>query len=192
MKITWSPSALARIVAASLLSTGCALALTAAPVLANGPGDFGTTGRFSWGATAKEVHATWTPDTGIIAWSAGIEVYAHKACGSSYTTTWTSPEIDSSALHNDVSLEYYEGVQTSPDNAWHGMGPVWDISSRVAWPGYLPGGQQPWEHIVNYTPGGTHDYQGAIASWIEDSDSPFYDPTGSTDTIMLDQRVSCP
>ena len=63
------------------------------------------------------------------------------------------------------------------------------VSQAANWPGHPAFGGEFRAQV--YTPGNVHVVQGHIQSWISNGGVPYSDPTGSGDTITLQQFRRC-
>lgn len=145
------------------------------------------------GYTGKEVHATWAgPSVGAIAWTVGSDFVAFKTNAyRSCSTSWTGVDVDvswnSGSLHNGAKLAILVSVKLSNGKS---AGIVALVVSKAAnWPGHPAFGGE--YHAQVYTPGNVHVVQGHIESWISNGGVPYTDPSGSGDTITLNQFRRC-
>jgi hypothetical protein len=145
------------------------------------------------GYTGKEVHATWAgPGVGAIAWTVGSSFVATKTNAyRSCSTSWTGVDVDvswnSESLHNGAKLAILVSVKLSNGKSDGIVALV--VSKAVNWPGHPAFGGE--YHAKVYTPGNVHVVQGHIESWISNGGVPYTDPTGSGDTITLQQFRRC-
>jgi hypothetical protein len=63
------------------------------------------------------------------------------------------------------------------------------VSKAANWPGHPAFGGE--YHAQVYTPGNVHVVQGHIESWISNGGVPYTDPSGSGDTLTLQQFRRC-
>jgi hypothetical protein len=145
------------------------------------------------GYTGPQKHFTWAgPSVGAIAWTVGSDLVATKTnADRSCSTDWTGVDIDvswnSSSLHNGAKLAIVVSVKLSNGTS-HGIAAL--VASKAAgWPGHRAAGGEYRAQI--YTPGNVHVVQGHIQSWISNGGVPYSDPTGSGDTITLNQFKRC-
>jgi hypothetical protein len=145
------------------------------------------------GYTGKEVHATWAgPSVGAIAWTVGSTFVAVKTNDyQSCNTNWTSVDVDvswnSESLHNGAKLAILISVKLSSGKSQGIVALV--VSKAVSWPGH-PAFAGEYSAQV-YTPGNVHVIQCHIESWISNGGIPYTDPSGSGDTITLNQFRRC-
>ena len=151
-------------------------------------------GWWASGYTGKQVHATWAgPGVGFLAWTVGLSMDTYK--GNAYRScrgNWTGVNIDvswnSESLHNGAQLVIMDSVKLS-NGKWADVGPALTISKAVAWPGHPAFGAQ--YHALVYTPGNVHVVLAHIESWISNGGVPYPDPTGSGDSLTLQQFRRC-
>ena len=145
------------------------------------------------GYTGKEVHATWAgPSVGVIAWTVGTDFVATKTNAyRSCRTNWTGVDVDvswnSESLHNGSKLAILVSVKLSNGTS-HGIVAL-VVSKAANWPGHPAFGGEYRAQV--YTPGNVHVVQGHIESWISNGGVPYTDPSGSGDTIILQQFRRC-
>ena len=151
-------------------------------------------GWWASGYTGRQVHATWAgPDVGLTAWTVALSVATYK--GTAYRScrgNWTVVNIDvawnSASLHNGAQLVIMDSVKLS-NGRWQDVGPALVISKAVPWPGH-PAFDGQYRAVV-YTPGNVHVVLGHIESWISNGGVPYSDPTGSGDSVTLEQARHC-
>jgi hypothetical protein len=145
------------------------------------------------GYTGKEVHATWAgPGVGAIAWTVGSDFVATKTSAyRSCSANWTGVDVDvswnSESLHNGAKLAILVSVKLSNGKSDGIVALV--VSNAASWPGHPAFGGEYRAQV--YTPGNVHVVQGHIESWISNGGVPYTDPTGSGDTITLQQFRRC-
>lgn len=145
------------------------------------------------GYTGKEVHATWAgPSVGLIAWTVGSDFVATKTNAyRSCRTNWTGVDVDvswnSESLHNGAKLAILISVKLSNGKS-RGIVAL-TVSKAANWPGHPAFGGEYRASV--YTPGNVHVVQGHIESWISNGGVPYPDPSGSGDTINLQQFRRC-
>jgi hypothetical protein len=132
------------------------------------------------------------PGVGAIAWTVGsdfvaIKTNAYQSC----RTNWTGVDVDvswnSGLLHNGAKLAILVSVKLSNGKS---QGIVALVVSKAAnWPGHPAFGGEYRAQV--YTPGNVHVVQGHIESWISNGGIPYTDPSGSGDTITLNQFRRC-
>jgi hypothetical protein len=145
------------------------------------------------GYTGKKVHATWAgPSVGLIAWTVGSDFVATKTNAyRSCRTNWTGVDVDvswnSESLHNGAKLAILISVKLSNGKS-RGIVAL-TVSKAANWPGHPAFGGEYRAQV--YTPGNVHVVQGHIESWISNGGVPYPDPSGSGDTINLQQFRHC-
>jgi hypothetical protein len=139
------------------------------------------------------VHATWAgPSVGLIAWTVGSDFVATKTNAyRSCRTNWTGVDVDvswnSESLHNGAKLAILISVKLSNGKS-RGIVAL-TVSKAANWPGHPAFGGEYRAQV--YTPGNVHVVQGHIESWISNGGVPYPDPSGSGDTINLQQFRHC-
>jgi hypothetical protein len=148
-----------------------------------------SSGRTGWGYTGKHVHGTWAGSgVGAIAWTTSLSVSAYKPCRTGWTTVHVDGSWDSSSLHNGAKLTLVHSVQTS-DGRWYNAGRPIVITKAIPWPGHPATGGRYRFRVP--TPGGIHVTAARVTSWINNGGAAYGDPTGSADSVSLQQSVQC-
>jgi hypothetical protein len=191
------PARIAGRILAAVAVGGTAVLTAASPghAATKAPGAAATKAKYieASGYTGKKVHATWAgPGVGVIAWTVGSSFVAFKTNDyRSCSTNWTGVQVDvswnSESLHNGAKLAILVSVKLSNGKSRGIVALV--VSKAAGWPGHPAFGGQYSAKV--YTPGNVRVVQGHIESWISNGGVPYTDPSGSGDTITLQQFSRC-